>query len=240
MEELLQDIPTIDSLPEAPSAETMADHQEQEVIKVESKPTEPQESFKQLRAAKLKAERERDELLRQIQAQSATQAPQEEEDVNLDADALVEGKHYKKMQAKIKRLEQRLENSYQQSTQTAVEAKLKAQYPDFDKIVSGENIAQLRDQYPEIAATLHSTADIYSKAVSAYTMIKRLGIAQDDVYQEDRLKAQANAAKPRPLASVSPQQGDSPLSRANAFANGLTDDLKKQLHKEMMEAMKNK
>lgn len=240
MEELLQDIPTIDSLPEAPSAEIMADNQEQEVIKVESKPTEPQESFKQLRAAKLKAERERDELLRQIQAQSAAQAPQEDEDVNLDADALVEGKHYKKMQAKIKRLEQRLENSYQQSTQTAVEAKLKAQYPDFDKIVSGENIAQLRDQYPEIAATLHSTADIYSKAVSAYTMIKRLGIAQDDVYQEDRLKAQANAAKPRPLASVSPQQGDSPLSRANAFANGLTDDLKKQLHKEMMEAMKNK
>lgn len=35
---------------------------------------------------------------------------------------------------------------------------------------------------------------------------------------------------------LSPQQGDSPLSKANAFANGLTEDLKKQLQKEMFEA----
>jgi hypothetical protein len=52
----------------------------------------------------------------------------------------------------------------------------------------------------------------------------------------DKLRAQKNAAKPKPLASVNPQQGDSPLSKANAFANGLTDDLKKQLRKEMEDA----
>ena len=39
---------------------------------------------------------------------------------------------------------------------------------------------------------------------------------------------------------MSPQQGDSPLSRANAFANGLTPELRVQLIKEMEEARKNR
>jgi hypothetical protein len=56
----------------------------------------------------------------------------------------------------------------------------------------------------------------------------------------DRAAAQKNASKPKPLASVSPQQGDSPLSRANAFANGLTPELQKQLRQEMEEARKNR
>jgi hypothetical protein len=35
------------------------------------------------------------------------------------------------------------------------------------------------------------------------------------------------------MASISPQQGDSPLTKANAFANGeLTPELKAQLWKE--------
>jgi len=51
---------------------------------------------------------------------------------------------------------------------------------------------------------------------------------------------QANTAKPRPLTSVSPQSGESPLSRANAFAEGLTPELKKNLFKEMQEAKKNR
>ncbi len=240
MEDILQspNEQTLNELPEI--IQESPEIQEQEV-KVESKPkVDAQESFRQLREAKLKAERERDELLRQLQAQSQPQPQEEDEDFSIEPDALAEGKHLRKMQAKIKKLEQRLENANNTASQTAVEAKIKANYPDFDKIVSGENINALREQYPEIAATLHSTTDLYSKAVSAYTMIKKLGIAQEDLYVSDRQRAQLNAAKPRSLASVSPQQGESPLSRANAFANGLTEDLKTQLHKEMMEAMKNR
>jgi hypothetical protein len=39
--------------------------------------------------------------------------------------------------------------------------------------VSQENIARLREDYPELANTLHATTDLYSKAVSAYTLIKQ-------------------------------------------------------------------
>ena len=102
-----------------------------------------------------------------------------------------------------------------------------------------ENVEILRERFPEIAQTLSDTPDIYNKAAAAYSVIKNFGIHKDTApYENDRAKAVANLQKPRPLTSVSPQQGDSPLSRANAFANGMTDELKEQLRKEMYTARK--
>lgn len=195
-----------------------------------------------LREKAERAERERDEAIRYIkemQARPQTAEPETEEDlsVSVEEDALVEGKHLSKVSKQIKQLKEQLKQQQQQNTLSATEMKLKSQYPDFDAIVSKENLENLRFAYPEIANTINSSTDLYSKAVSAYTMIKKLGIVQSDSFQEEKELVQKNAAKPRPLASVSPQQGDSPLSKANAFASGkLTDELKKQLYREMMES----
>ncbi len=186
-------------------------------------------------------ERERDELARILKAQqdAKPQVPEEDYEVRLGDDEIAEGKHIAKMGRKIKALEQKLQGYQQQTSENVVEAKIKAQYPDFDKVVSLENVKALSSSYPELAATLNASSDLYGKAVSAYTMIKKLGIAPaEDIYSVEREMAAKNAAKPRPLASVSPQQGDSPLSHANAFANGLTPELRKSLQKEMAEAMK--
>ena len=63
---------------------------------------------------------------------------------------------------------------------------------------------------------------------------------QDPVLQNDRARVIKNSAKPRPLASVNPQQGDSPLSKANAFANGeFTEADRKRAWAEMVAARKN-
>lgn len=196
-----------------------------------------QKQFKNLREAKEKAERERDEavaILRQAY-QPQQQEAQEEEEPNLAPDDIPEWRH---VQAKMQKMEQRLQQYEQVNTQGTIEARVKAQYPDFDKIVSKENIESLRDSYPEIAQTLNSSSDLYAKAISAYKLIKQFGIAQDPALAIDKEKAQRNAAKPKPVASVSPQQGGSPLSKANAFENGLTSDLKSQLLKEMADARK--
>jgi len=67
-------------------------------------------------------------------------------------------------------------------------------------------------------------------------MVKKLGIYKPDNYEKDRAHVATNANKPRSSASISPQQGDSPLSNANAFADGLTPELKKKLYAEMLEA----
>lgn len=188
-------------------------------------------------------QRERDEALRKLQELQAAQQPKIEssdEDLIIGQDEIAEGKHLRQISKQIKELKQQLKQSQQQSAEMSVETRLKTRYPDFDSIVSRENIEALRSQYPEIAATINSSPDLESKAVSAYTLIKKLGIVQQpDGFEEDRARIIRNAAKPRPVTSVSPQQGDTPLSRANAFANGLTPELQAQLLKEMHAAMKN-
>ena len=216
-----------------------------------SKPS-PKDSFRAVREAKERAERERDAMLsqmlqmqQQMQLQQQQLQPKQQEepvedyDFDIEADALAEGKHLKKLMAKQKAMEQQLKRYQSQSEEVAVEARIRAQYPDFEKVVSKENVDILRQQFPEIAATLHATPDMFNKAAAAYTVIKNFGIHKDtSKFEADRAKVVSNAQKPRPLASVNPTQGDSPLSKANAFANGMTDELKYQLRKEMYAARK--
>jgi hypothetical protein len=203
-----------------------------------------QDNFKELRLAKEKAERERDALLAQMMAtqykpqqqqMQQVQEPEQDFDVSIDEDALVEGKYVNQIAKEIKSLKSQLKNYQSQTKEVAVESRIKAAFPDFEKVVSSENVELLNYQYPEVAESLRDTKDLYSKAAAAYKIMKTFGIHKD-IYEDDRMKAIKNSQKPRPLASVSPQQGDSPLSKANAFANGMTEELKAQLRKEMNEA----
>lgn len=219
----------------------------------EVKPQAPEEDIyvKNYRAIRTKAERlerERDEAIRRLQeiesSTYSTKAPvetphQTEDEVRVGDDDLVEGKHLTKFGRKVKELENKLRQYEQQSTMATTEVRLKSQYPDFDKIVSKDNIDMLKDAYPELYSTIYTSNDLYNKAVSAYTLIKKLGIHREDTHIAEKALVQKNAAKPRPLASVAPQQGDTPLSKANAFANGLTEDLKAQLLKEMQDIRRN-
>lgn len=215
--------------------------------KVPQEDSEAKKSFRDVIAAKRKAERERDEYLRRIeelearshreQASTPKEQAEEDEEFHLGADDIAEGKHIakvdKRAQNKIKALEDRLAKYESKTAEERAEAQLRAKYADFDKVVSRDNIDLLTEAYPELARSLHSTNDLYTKAVSAYTLIKKFGIYQESPFTSEKAVALKNVAKPRPLASVSPQQGDSPMTRANAFANGLTDELKAQLRKEM-------
>lgn len=202
-------------------------------------------NFKRLRLEAEQVKNERDDMARRLAAYEANQRkafaePEVEQEFNINADDLVEGKHLHQYAKKMKQLETQLYQQQQQNTAALAQAQLRSKFPDFDKVVNEDNIEQLKYAYPELANTLNSSTDLYSTAVSAYTMIKNLGIApKGEDYMAQKAQAQKNAAKPKPLASVSPQQGDSPLSKANAFANGLTEDLKKQLRKEMEDARAN-
>lgn len=204
--------------------------------------TRQAKNFRSLRDQAERAERERDEairLLREIEARNQQKSSpiQEDYDINLGPDDLAEGKHLNKVAQKIKKLEEQVNYYQRQSAEMAIETRLKAQYPDFEKIVSSQNVEQLRMNYPEIAQTINSSPDLYNKAVAAYMMIKKLGIQPEESYNYEKVLAQKNIAKPRPAGSVAPQAADSPLSKANAF--GLTEELKKHYLKEMVEAKKN-
>lgn len=195
-------------------------------------------NFAALREARERAERERDEAIRYIQQMQQQQQPAQEQDsINWESDDLVEAKHVNKQ---IKKLENQLRQYEQQTAYQVTEARIKSQFNDFDQVVTKENIDALRIAYPEIAQSLHATPDIYNKAVSTYNIIKKFGINNSNSPTYEKVAAQRNAGKPRPTNTISPQQGDTPLNKANEFANGfLTDDRKAQLYKEMMEARNN-
>lgn len=214
------------------------------------------DSWKELRSARDKAERERDELMQILKSQMQQpkqpdhyHAPEPEPDdfADLDPDALVDGKYLNQLSKKqklhakeVREMREELSRYKNQSSEVMAESRIKAQFPDFDKVVSRENVEILNETYPELARTLRDTTDTYAKAVSAYKVIKQFGIHKEEIVDHDRARALRNAAKPKPLASVNPQQGDSPLSKANAFANGeLTPEMKEQFRREMAYSRKN-
>jgi len=244
---------TIQDLPEAPVDYNPQDVviEQPEVAQASPEPqVAPQESFqaKNFRQLKQEADRikqERDEMAKRLQVYEMSQQrrqyeepAQPEPEYKIDPHEIVEGKHLQQYAKKVQQLEQRLQQQNEANIAAIAQSQLRAKFPDFDKVVNEDNIEQLKYAYPELANTLNSSRDVYSTAVSAYTMIKKLGIVPEEDYMAQKAQAQKNVAKPRPLASVSPQQGDSPLSKANAFANGLTDELRKQLLREMNEARK--
>jgi hypothetical protein len=207
----------------------------------------PAESFSELKAAKERAERERDDMYRRYyereQSNQTLKQPsiqQTEEDLNFKIadDDLPNGEIVNKVDKKVKRLEDELRQFQQQSALAATESRIKSQYQDFDKVVSKDNLDLLAYTYPELATTLNSTSDLYSKAVSAYTMIKNLGIHKEYVPNAESKRIEQNINKPRLSPAVSAQQG-SALSKANAFAEGLTPDLQAQLMREMRDSRRN-
>lgn len=213
---------------------------EQEETETQEAPKEDAEqvNFREMRAKAKQLEEERDEarrIIEQMKQQNTppVQVPQKEEDEDLiDNDDLVDGKKYNKLAKEVRLLKKEL----RQHGETSVETRLKQQYNDFDKVVNQENVKMLKTLYPELAATLGSDTNLYSQAVSAYTMIKQMGIYKTDDYTQEKKIVEKNMAKPRPLTSVSPQKGNDPLAKANVFAGGLTEDLKAQLYREMKEA----
>jgi len=130
-----------------------------------------------------------------------------------------------------------------------IENQIKSQYPDFDAVVNNDTIGMLKDADPELVESLVANPNMYSKAVAVYKSIKRYGLAgpgHEDVpankareYAKAKEKVSNNMSKPRTLSSISPQRGDSPLSRTNAFAEGLTDEIKAQTWKEMQDIVNN-
>ena len=212
--------------------------QEKSVIK--------EDNFKRLREKTSRLEQERNEAIQYAKdlekRWNAKQEPKKEvvpeQDFNLNPDDLVEGKHLSKYDKKILMLEKKLQGYEKVSSESRIESRLKSDYPDFASVVSDENVNALREADPDLALAIAHTPDLYKKAALAYKMIKKLGIVREDKFIKDREIAKQNSLKPKTLHAVSPQRGSSPMSHANAFANGLTPELRDQLRREMNAARK--
>ncbi len=203
----------------------------QEVSQEEKRSSQPtQESsdtagIRNLRTAKERLEYENRELQARLK-----RIEEEQQKAKYDPDELVERKY----------VDEQIRKQRQEIAQMSTEYKLKTNYPDFDKVVNEATVAKLKEKNPTIAAAIGQVGDAYSQAAAAYEAIKNFSIYEEDTYSDQRNKAHENANKPRPIQSLSPQkgEGDSAVQGASAFGEGLTDERKKQIWKEMQHYMK--
>ena len=114
---------------------------------------------------------------------------------------------------------------------------LRLRYPDLDQVLSTENLELFEQQEPELAETLTALqGDPIKMRVAAYKMVKKT-LHKDTPPSMEKTKAEINSKKPVSVQSVGNGKG-SVIGNISAFENGLTPDLKKQLYKEMQDAIK--
>lgn len=159
------------------------------------------------------------------------QEPEEEEIDETDIPTFGQTKKVARKEAE-RIAEDRIRAILAERDQLNAPMRLKSEFADFEEVVSNENVDYLIKKEPELAAILRETKDQYSQGKAAYKFIKSLGIHKKDV-EVMKQDASRNSAKP-----VSPNLSGkrSSVGDANIFAKGLTPELKKQLHKEMLES----
>jgi len=207
--------------------------QTQEETPVPQEVSDKERNFLRLRESTMQLEKENESLRATIQRQKSppTKAP-EMDDIGIDDDDIVEGKVVKKLYHRL----QNLERTYQTDMLKTVPERLRNKFSDFDQVVSPENVEKLKHSEPELYASITSGSDLYGKGVSAYKTLKALGIVKNTTnYDAEKEQVRQNQTKPLSTQAI---KGQGALSEANIFAKGLTPELKKQLQKEMSEAVK--
>jgi len=112
---------------------------------------------------------------------------------------------------------------------------IEEQYSDYSQVVTPENVERLKQTNPRLAASLGGLEDPYAQGALAYTYIKSSGIYKGESDVSTRQKALANMQKPMPAQAA---KSSNALENANAYANGLTPDLKQKLWSEMQAAIR--
>ncbi len=174
---------------------------------------------------------EQEELIARL---SRKDAPVDDDLEKLSDDDIITVAQHKKMSAKIAK--QVAEEVIKQREAATMEERLINKYPDYEQVVTAENIELLKRTEPELALSLHSLSnDPYAQAVAAYKLMKKTGTGQPKVVSNERKKALENVQKPVSVQSVAKQSG---IENAHTFEGGLTPELKKQLYAEMQKAIK--
>lgn len=134
-------------------------------------------------------------------------------------------------------LKRELEQYKKQQETASIPQKLAQQYPDYNQVVNQDNILKLVQDDPETAQDIEALqSDPLRMSRLLYKTLKhKYGINIKEA-EESMSKKEHPLPKEKTPSSSSAVPKRSALSEANAFANGLTPELKKRLWQEMNEA----
>ena len=253
---------SVEAHTEQPTTEVLAEYTGEnatKMVKTEDLSVKPSEKllseperisskhFKRVNQEKELLKRQNEELARQLEAQRYAQQPIDTrvspdnsrvDDFNIDENNFAEGKDLKRIVNEMRDLKKELHQYKHKTALEVTEARLNNEFPDFKSGFSDENIELFKAEYPEIAESLiNSNAEPYKVAKSMFLAMKRFGIVAEEPTKkvtQDKERVQANLSKPRPVASVTARQGNSPLSKAGEYADDeLTEERKAALRAEV-------
>lgn len=193
---------------------------------------QPNQSFRELRDQKKKAEEERDYYARQLAELAAQQRKPEkrvEEELLFEGDDYAERNDLKRIQGdynnKIKAMDRKI-------YELTVENQIRNKYPDYYDVVNTDTLRMLAQKKPELGRVLANSTDLHDQAVAAYEAVKEHVFTATPSVERIQQKAQSNLKKP----TLTGKQATAPGSFAFAdqIMNGdMTPELEKYLREEI-------
>lgn len=168
-----------------------------------------------MRQLRERAERAERELEYERRAKQQPQQPLEEDDLDVDADALLEGKHLKKYHKQSRGDLKKTQAQIDQINNALSELRLRTAHPDIDTIVTDENLDKLKRSKPHIYRSIIANPDFVDRGQVAYEAITTW--IKPEKHAEPDRRLEENKSKPRSVGSVGPQASESPLTRVGDY-----------------------
>lgn len=223
----------------------------QQVELDDSKTSNKEHNFAQLRKSKEQAEYERDSE-RQARQRLETEIaslknskpaiPEGEDDDFDDSEPYIDKKALKKHLSKMeKRNDEKINQRAEEISRKAIEDerrrnqdfRLKAEYPDFNEILTEDNAQKLLEKKPELAQKILRIPDEQLRKEMAYQAIKDLNIHKKE---EVKTNVQDRIAQNQRSPYYMPSNVGTPPSAASDF----TEQGKKAAYAKMQDLLKNR
>jgi hypothetical protein len=187
------------------------DAQTEAQVAADQKRNDEEKNWEEVRRKMREQQQLIEESQKKIQELTAPKSPKEEENWGIDDDDLAEGKHIKELKKELKALQKDLKSREVEAVQERVQTK----FPDYESVVSQENIETLKKIKPGLAKALSRFDNPYELAVEAYDLIKTYVVKEPSGPSLEAKKVEENSSKPRSAQAISKT---SALADVNQFS----------------------
>lgn len=219
-----------------PVADNQPIESQEETLQQEPKPKSPEFNFRELRRVTEQQQQEIQELRQRLEAQATP--PQQEEELDLPDDEIPTMGQIKKVIAKeaAKGARELFEKEKQINEQNS----LKTKYPDFDEVVSADNVDELLRDDEDLKATLKQSFEQNPTKASivAYNLIKKSRFYHEKsapaVKKASAVQEKAKQNLSKPVSSQALGQ-TTPIQNATNFSQ-LSPEEKANIYRDMQRA----
>lgn len=229
----------LDEVVEQEQAQDTAESQQPQETPLQAKQRENQEAAERNWRETRQALKDQERVIRELknQLEQKSMPTQKEIDVlsTLAHDDLLTRAQAERL-AELK-ARQIVEETIQKQHASTAEERIRMKYPDFDEVLSEQNIEFLRQHKPSLVRSVLANSDPYAQAEAAYELAKSF-CTQNDESRENMKKLEEN--KQKPLSSNAVKKPSSALDNAHAYTTDkvLTKEGRDHYYQQMQQAKK--